>query len=203
MININNILKKKKEKHISPKIIGITGNKFTGKDTLGKYLEKYNYKIMCFADPLKEVIRTIFDFNDEQLYGELKDTIDTYWNVKPRTIMQFIGTDLFRHQMCNVVPDIKTNIWIKVIKKRILDFWEKNPNQSIVLTDLRFPNEINMIKELNGCVIRIKRTIDKSEDDFVVVHESETYIDTCQVDFEFDNNGTKEELYKQFDDLFR
>ena len=61
-----------------PRIIGVTGKKFNGKDTLGNYLSKYNYKRMAFADPLKEVIKNVFNFNDAQLYGEDKERIDEY-----------------------------------------------------------------------------------------------------------------------------
>jgi hypothetical protein len=189
-----------------PRIIGITGKKFNGKDTLGIYLSKYGYQRMAFADPLKEVIKNIFNFNDAQLYGEDKERIDENWKISPRSAMQFIGTDLFRHQMNKLMPDIGNEIWIKVIKRQIEDIWKQNPNQKIVLTDLRFPNEINLIKELNGIIIRVKRKIDDTyssiDNDFIVVHESETYIDVLEVDYDFDNNKTKTDLYKQFDNLY-
>lgn len=185
-----------------PLIIGVTGKKFNGKDTLGNYLSKYGYKKMAFADPLKEVLRNIFHFDNEQLYGEDKERLDAYWNVSPRSTMQFIGTDLFRHQIKKILPNIKYNIWTEVMKRKIFELWKINPKQKIVLTDLRFPDEIKLIKELNGIIIRVKRNIDKSDNEFVVVHESETYIDIFEVDYDFDNNDTMDKLYKQFDDLF-
>jgi hypothetical protein len=185
-----------------PIIVGITGKKFNGKDTLGNHLvSKYNYVRIAFADPLKEVIKTVFNFNDEQLYGESKEIIDEYWKVAPRTVMQYVGTDMFRNQIGKILPDIGTNIWIEVIKRKILDIWKTNPNQRIVLTDLRFPNEINLIKELNGIIIRVKRNIEKSEDEFVVIHESETYIDMFKVDYDFENNQSRDKLYEQFDKI--
>ena len=186
-----------------PLIIGITGKKFNGKDTLGNYLSKYGYKRMAFADPLKEVLRTVFHFNDEQLYGEDKEKPDEYWKIAPRTVMQFVGTDLFRHQINKILPNIGNNIWIEVIKRQIIEIWKTNPKQKIVMTDLRFPNEINLIKELNGTIIRVKRNIDKNYNDFVVIHESETYIDTLTVDYDFENNSSKPDLFKKFDDLYK
>lgn len=185
-----------------PLIIGITGKKFNGKDTLGKYLSKYGYKRLAFADPLKKVLNVIFQFNDDQLYGNDKETPDPYWKVSPRSVMQFVGTDLFRHQIKKILPNIGDNIWIEVVKRQILEIWKINPKQKIVLTDLRFPNEINLIKELNGVIIRVKRNIDKSDEEFIVVHESETYIDKLTVDYDFDNNGTKNDLFAQFDKIF-
>ena len=36
-----------------PKIIGISGRKYHGKDTIGDYLvNKYGYKKIAFADPI-------------------------------------------------------------------------------------------------------------------------------------------------------
>jgi hypothetical protein len=188
-----------------PRIIGVTGKKFNGKDTLGNYLSKYNYKRMAFADPLKQVIKNIFDFNDEQLYGENKEKIDDFWKISPRSAMQFIGTDLFRHQMNKLIPEIGDEIWIKVVKRQIENIWKNNPNQKIVITDVRFPNECNLIRELGGIIIRVKRKIEDihTDSDFIIVHESETYINALKVDYDFDNNKTKIDLYKQFDDLYK
>src|SRR5579863_3132559 len=56
-------------------IIGITGRKRSGKDTVGNYLvEHYGFVKVSFADTLKEACKIIFGFSDEQVYGdELKD----------------------------------------------------------------------------------------------------------------------------------
>jgi len=101
------------------------------------------------------------------------------------------------------MPFVKT-ILVEPSKffEKIYELLKINPKQKIVLTDLRFPDEIKLIKELNGIIIRVKRNIDKSDNEFVVVHESETYIDIFEVDYDFDNNDTMDKLYKQFDDLF-
>jgi len=50
---------------ININIIGITGYKRHGKDTLGDYLVKYHgYTKIAFADALKEACRNIFDFTE-------------------------------------------------------------------------------------------------------------------------------------------
>ena len=79
-----------------PKVIGIAGRKYNGKDTIGDYLVKnYGYKKIAYADPIKEICKEMFGFNNEQLYGSLKESNDGFWNVSPRKLMQFIGTELF------------------------------------------------------------------------------------------------------------
>ena len=179
-----------------PQIIGITGKKFSGKDTLGNYLiKKHNYKRFAFADALKEACRAIFNFDDEQLYGNKKEEIDEFWNVTPRTIFQFVGTDLFRNQISTVVPNIGSNIWTEVLKKKILNEIVIDPNVKIIITDVRFENEIALIKELNGSCVRLKR----NDIEYTDTHCSEQYIDNFKVDLDILNNGTKDELYIKFE----
>jgi len=166
-------------------IIGITGYKGSGKDTIGKYLiDNYNYKRYAFADPLKEICQTLFSFNDEQLYGNLKEEQDQYWKNSPRYFFQKIGTDLFRNQ-------IDQDFWIKVLERKIIT----NLDQKIVITDVRFQNEFDMIKNLGGIVIRINNNNKIIQDN----HESEQNINNFNVDYEINNNKNLEELYQKIE----
>lgn len=140
------------------KIIGITGRKFSGKDTVGNYfVEKYGFERVAYADPLKQATQAIFDFDDEQLYGNQKEILDTYWNVTPRQTLQFIGTDLFRNHISELLPNMGKDIWIHALKRKILKIQKKNPDAKIVITDVRFPNELQAIKDLGGITIKIQR----------------------------------------------
>jgi hypothetical protein len=140
------------------KIIGITGRKFSGKDTAGNYfVEKYGFERMAYADPLKKAAKEIFDFNDEQLYGNAKEIIDQYWGITPRNAMQFLGTDLFRNHICELLPNMGKDIWVNVLKRKALNIFEKNPDSKIVVTDVRFPNELQAIKDLGGITIKLQR----------------------------------------------
>ncbi len=179
---------------ILPQVLGVTGHKYNGKDTLGNYfVEKYGYKRLAFADSLKDGCREIFGFSDEQLYGNKKEIIDEYWGVTPRTVLQYVGTDLFREQLGNIIPKIGKNIWLKVVEKKILDELKLNPNARFVVTDVRFPNECQMIKDLGGIVIRVKRDCVNNVADF---HISELEIEKLDVNIELQNNGSKDELFE-------
>ena len=184
-----------------PKIIGITGRKYHGKDTLGKHLISLGYIQMEFAKPLKQALQSMFEFDDDQLYGDNKETIDPFWKASPRAFMQFFGTDLMRNKLSELIPWIGKDVWVQIIKRKIMKIWETNPNQKIVFTDIRFPNELDLIKQLGGKTIRVKRDIEKSIGDFVAIHESEIHIDEFIVDFDFDNNSTIPDLYAQFDKI--
>lgn len=180
-------------------IIGITGRKFNGKDTLGLYLtEKYFYDRLGFADALKEACKCIFGLSNDQLYGNKKETVDEYWKVTPRKIFQFVGTELFRNQLHMIMPDIKENIWIEVVKKQILEKIKLNPNAKIVITDVRFSNEVQMIHELGGIVIKVNRKSVNNSDD---IHSSELEIDKLNVDVVIDNDATVKDLYSKLDTI--
>ncbi len=182
-----------------PQIIGITGRKFNGKDTLGNYLvNNFSYKKLSYADPIKDITRILFGFNEEQLYGSLKETIDDNWNTTPRNIMQFLGTEIFRKQMDQVIPNIGEDFWIKCLEVKMTNLLKENPNQKFVICDVRFPNEVESIKKLGGTVIRVKRELSTNND----LHESEKYIESLDVDFEMINNTTIEQLYKNFENKF-
>lgn len=180
-----------------PKVIGVTGRKENGKDTLGSYLiEKHGYKRIAFADALKNACNCIFGFTDEQLYGNLKEEIDEYWKTSSRKILQFVGTDLFRDRLHELIPWIGQNIWVEVVKKKILDEWKINPDTKFVVTDVRFINEIQLIKELNGIIIRVNRpSVNRLPDP----HPSEMQIETLPVDHEILNESTLEDLYNSFE----
>jgi hypothetical protein len=171
-----------------PKVIGVMGKKFHGKDTVADHIVKnYGHDKISFADPLKEGCRQIFGLDDEQLYGSKKETIDEYWGVKPRTILQYVGTDLFRNQLMEIIPDLGKNVWIKRMEKTFID----NPDKSYIVADVRFPNELEMIERHGGIVIKVNRPNQVSGD----THASETNIDKMDGDVLIQNDSTLDELY--------
>ena len=53
-------------------IIGISGQAGSGKDTVANFLLKYGFVKVAFADPLKRIVKDIYAFTDEQLWGASK-----------------------------------------------------------------------------------------------------------------------------------
>lgn len=185
-----------------PTVIGITGKKFNGKDTVADYLhDKLDYIKLSYATPLKEACRIMFGFNDEQLYGSLKETPDPRWkNITPRQVFQYFGTELVRNQMGKLIQDIGTNFWVICLVNKLNTILKENPNAKIVIPDVRFPDEIEILKKLEFPVLllRVKRpSLNNSGDN----HDSEKFIDDLEVDHEIINDSTKEELYKKVDNI--
>ena len=166
-------------------IIGITGKKFSGKDTLADIIcEKYGYKKYSFADPLKDISRILFNFTDEQLYGTEKEIVDDYWNITPREVYQYLGTEIFRNKINDLIPNINEDFWIKHMEKKILD-----SDFKIVIPDVRFENERNLIKEYGGKIIKIERDIPLNN---LSNHESEC--NDIEYDYRIQNNGSIDKL---------
>jgi hypothetical protein len=180
-------------------IIGILGKKRNGKDTIADYLVKnYGFIKMAFADPIKEASRILFDFNDDQLYGDLKETIDPNWKVSPRTVLQYIGTEVFRKDIVKIMPHIGENFWTTCVQTKYLNLLKKNPNIKIVVSDVRFQNEVDMILSLGGSVYKVERPSINTID----THESEKQVDTIKNYTALIINGdTLDTLYRLVDSI--
>jgi len=173
-------------------VIGLTGKKGCGKDTVGDYLvRKYGFERMAFADALKQVCQTVFDLTMEQMTDTIKkEQMDERWDTTPRQLMQIVGTQLFRDKLTECFPHLKGSIWVGIVKQKIL-----RSSKNIVLTDVRFENEAEMVRQFNGKLIQITR-IDNNQSD---KHVSENI--HIQTNYMLENNQTVEELYQEIDKI--
>jgi len=172
-------------------IIGFIGKKGSGKDTAADFLcSEFGFKKVAFADPLKRACRELFSFNDEQLYGDKKETVDAHWKITPRETLQFIGTEVFREHIQNLIPHVKNNFWVERLEKEII-----NNNFNYAISDVRFKNEIDMIKKLGGIIIKIERN--ETNNNFSN-HISETEMDNINIyDNLILNDGALSEFEKK------
>ena len=173
------------------KIIGFTGRMHSGKDTAGNYLYvAHGFKRFAFADTLKSGVQKFGGFSNDQLWGEAKDSVDDFWGITPRQMLQDVGTFMRERY----TPDF----WALNLRR----FAEKNPNEDIVITDVRYNNEIEIIRELGGIVVRVWRPSTMNEiiqQDSVSAHPSERQ--DFPVDETIHNASTKGQLYRQIDEL--
>jgi hypothetical protein len=185
-------------------IIAICGFQGSGKDTLANILiKKYGYTKMSFAGAVKDVCATIFGWDREMLEGitpesrKWRENIDVWWakrlgihNFTPRWAMQQIGTDVFRNHFHN-------DIWIASIEKKISEL------SGVVITDGRFPNEIEAIRKMGGTIIHLKTdnmpywyesVLNGFASPPINIHSSEYNWIFTKPDFIIENTGTIEDL---------
>lgn len=181
-------------------LIGICGKSRNGKDTIADYLvSKYAFEKLILSEPLKEACKILFGFNDEQLYGNSKEIIDPNFGTSPRIILQYLGTDIFRKDINKIIPNINDNFWMNIVIKKYLEKCKENKNTKVVISDIRFKNEIDTFRKMNGILIKIIRPNVNTEDQ----HESEKNIPTLECDHDIINDGTIQDLYKKIDFLIQ
>jgi hypothetical protein len=177
-------------------IIGLGYKARTGKDTVANYLvNNFSFVQESFAYPLKEYIgKQICGFNDKQLHGAWKEMLDPEWGMTPRQMLQLIGTEALR----KVVHD---DFWVIPMKRKLKEHIRNE--RHVVISDVRFSNEVKLIQDLGGEVVRIDRNNPDKISGFEK-HTSETELETFDGwDYVLDNNGTIEELYTKVNILAR
>lgn len=203
-----------------PIIITLSGVAHSGKDTTADYLvnklDKLGFKAikLGLADQLKIISQKLI-----QLFYNVNIPIDEFHNMekkelirpelpifdgnpfKLRTVLQKIGTEVFRDSLWN-------SIWCDYINRNLKDKFIEY--QVIVISDCRFPDEINYFKNLESSnqissfiSFRINRSISKenSMSEENKVHASETHIATMKVDYDIINNASLKCLYQNLDRL--
>lgn len=96
-----------------------------------------------------------------------------------REVMQIVGTDIVR----KAYPQA----WVKLAEKEILRL--KQEYKHILVTDVRFPNEAKLVKDLGGEVIEIIRPNNPHEGGGIQGHSSEQRLPPKLVDIELMNDG--------------
>lgn len=177
-------------------IIGLAGRKRSGKDTVGMMIRdsRPGWVVSAFASKLKEIVKDVYDFSDEQIHGALKEVPDLRYPrpdgtcLTPREAMEQLGTQWGRARY----PDTWLDLGMRTAKM----FMDRGNN--FVFTDCRFVNEAKAIIAVGGEVWRIHREI---ADAVPATHQAESEMDTPEfkalVSRHFENDGTLEELREQ------
>ena len=199
-------------------IISISGRANSGKDTLADVLvSRHGFTKISFADPLRELCSKVFDIPmnwfldrdkkdsempsiitlDYKHLDKIVDIVDNDWGFTisnevrgnldesygvefetPRDILKFIGTELLRKH-------VRDDLWIVLALSRIKDIGHK-----IVLADVRFQNERDILAKAGATLCLVKRPDMESEDD----HISEDTGEESQYDCIFNNVGKLHEF---------
>jgi len=183
----------------------------------------YDWKIKKFAGKLKQIASLLTgipveDFEDQEFK---KSYLGAEWGtVRPnplnavpvfedvqfnelmsvRELLQKLGTEAMR-------DGLHQNVWVNALfaDYRRPKMSEYNPS-NWVITDVRFPNELAAVNDVNGLTIRVVRdnpsietltkndiirTFDKLRH---TEHPSETALDDAEFDYEIINDGSLEDL---------
>ncbi len=206
-------------------IIGFVGFIGSGKDTAADYLVNFHgFRRDSFANTLKDAVAAVFGWDRTLLEGRTKEArewreqVDPWWaerlnkpELTPRWILQQWGTEVCRN-------GFHDDIWIASLENKM-----RKTKDNIVISDVRFPNEIKAIKNAGGQVVRVVRgsdpewyqdawnvnqghsnmswSISKVRMERLGIHASETAWIGRGIDLEIDNNGSIDDLFAQIKNL--
>lgn len=161
------------------KLIGLIGHAGSGKNTFAEEFHFHSYKEFAFAGPLKQACASLFGIPESSFHSTtLKEIPDPYWKVSPREIAQFVGTDLIRIHMGELV-DCTNDFWIKRMQYTLYSLESESvahgEEAKVIITDCRFLNEVQFILSSGGSIIYLTRP---SADGIVGIsnHASEQFI---------------------------
>lgn len=160
-------------------LIGISGKKRSGKDTVGamvvEWLNEHGFDAaqVAFADQLKDEVAEATGVN-----RRMQEMDKERW----RPILQWWGVEFRRHYKGE-------DYWIRQMTEKLLAMEE----QVVVLTDVRFRDEADYVNRSGGYVLRVERETGLQDS-----HSSETDLDSYE---EFSdvirNDGSLEDLERK------
>jgi hypothetical protein len=183
--------------------IGLIGKARSGKDTAALHLVRTRaYTRLAFADPLKEMALSIDPLipSVERIHVRLSTLIrdvgweyakDTYPEV--RRILQHTG---------QTVREYDDEFWLTAMRRKLnnAEAW----NLPVVVSDVRYPNEADMLRSRGFRLVRIIRSTGTAvtmREARAAMHASETALDDFAADVTITNVGSVTDLYEELSQL--
>lgn len=190
------------------KIIAIHGLMGAGKDTVGSYIafihrlqSKKSIYNQRFAQCVKENVSNltgiqmspvtphsyhneIHDFTREQKAMWLDD-----WGCSLGALLQVYATEAVR-------DNVHSDAWILALKPKL----KEGIN---VITDLRFENEVEWLKEQKALLIKVKRDRGVENETRSTEHISESGLPDPHFHHIIENDGTLKQLFEKVDAILR
>lgn len=159
-------------------IIGLVGRSRVGKDTVASFFAD-THQARKLAKPVKDACKALYGWTDDEVEGPAKEELDPKYGLTPRVAM------------VHLTQAIRSFHDGGFFTRRLFEFWDGTP---IIITDVRYYQDIEAIHKRGGVTIKITR-------DGAPRHDFETEIDHLYTTYEISNNGNLEALRSQIDRL--
>ncbi|MBT2484760.1 MULTISPECIES: hypothetical protein [unclassified Microbacterium] len=191
--------------NLSQPLIGLGGRLRSGKDAFAdRLVDKHGYvklgmsdalhEAMLAIDPIVEAYGNVYDTEVEfARYSELIAEVG-YVEAKKipevRRLLQQLGTEVGRNM-------IGENVWVQIMARKIDD--HRAAGHPVVVTGIRFPNEVRMIAQLGGQALWIERPGVHAPTAGTAAHASENSVSADDFHSTLLNDGTLAELEAKAD----
>lgn len=184
------------------KLIGLAGSAGCGKDTVAKFLcDTQEFRQITLADPIRHGITAMFGIPMGHMTDRaLKEQpLDEICGKTPRQVMQTLGTEWGRNQIC-------LDVWLKVAQRDIN--YQRNLAaannlylRGIVVSDIRFEGEAKWLRDQGGIIWHINR----SNNPYATFtgHLSEVPINISDHEPTIINDGDIDQLHEQIVQLMQ
>jgi hypothetical protein len=186
----------------------------SGKNTVGDIIEKICltnegplFEQRSFAGKLKQIASLLTGIHVKKFENQEFKKLDMNpeWGMTYREFLQKLGTEAMR-------DGLHTNVWVNALfadYKRALDLVKSEDTKydlkveevgeypNWIITDMRFPNEMEAVKERGGITIRVVRQDMHSLEAMIPAHASETALDDVEFDYEIINDAGIPELIEK------
>lgn len=182
------------------KVIGFCGYAQSGKDTAAGFLTAHGYERLAFADALRDsvyllnpIVRVSSIDNADCEYERVQDLVDRVgWDVAKvsypeiRQLLQRMGTEVGRALYGE-------NFWVDRVLAQMDNLQHDHDAHDFVITDVRFPNEVDAVRSTGGKIVRIYREGVGA----VNTHVSDTGVDDLEIDAVVLNQGDLDEFRQE------
>lgn len=177
-------------------IIGLHGRAGAGKDTAAEMLQSFlpegSTRTCAFATPLKEAAKIKFGLTDWHTNTqEGKREFVPYLGKTVRQLLELEGTEATR----DVYGD---NFWIWRMSQEVDKAFKENI-KIFIITDVRFENEAQFVRDNGGLIFQIDREMEQEL--ATASHASAQPLPPHLVNIFVPNNGTIKDLEKEVKDL--
>lgn len=180
-------------------LVMVHGLKYSGKSEVAKHLvNEFGYTLYKFATPLKNMVRSLMrdagvseDMIEAHMEGDLKEApINELGGVSARRLFETLGVEWRDMISSRLFADIGA------VKVRSL----LASGHRVVIDDLRFPHELDAMRELNPALWQVTRSREESS---LPCHRSEVPMESSLFHVSIANQSSLENLKRTIDDQVR
>lgn len=170
------------------RLVALSGRSGSGKDAVASHLVERGYVRVAVADALKRAMQSLFELDDDQLWGDGRNIVVERLGATPRELYQ-----RFSDACTAIDPDVWLRPWRHELARRL------EAGERVVCSDIRTKAELDVVTALGGTRIRLRRP-GACAPGAAGVHHTETEMDDVD-DADFDrvieNDADLETLFER------